>query len=177
MYIVVYFCFSDEMTREGMILLVWPKQHMGMSHPSYAPVAVNLYCVLFLFVGVFSQNRLLIVVNKLDRLCFSGIDEADVTWVEVAEKVHKYIKKICACSDDDDDDDDKDIPKKAVIPICSKWAYEAQMLKQDPTSEKIRRSVKVSLNNIPSNETTPEGSEELADSLLDFSNIMELEKR
>lgn len=125
------------------------------------------------------------VVNKLDQVCNtekdsdtdSG-DEGGLMKQDVVDKVHKFIQEVCDC---------KNVPKEVVIPVFGLWAYKARMLAREPRSVHKKKFVVRILSRFSSQPSgqgeSPERilaskpSADLAKSLLEHSNILDLETR
>jgi hypothetical protein len=125
---------------------------------------------LSFYVEVFTQNRFMIVVNKIDLV--NGEGSKELTPEKVITSVYEFVKAKC--------ESHEEIPKSIVVPVSALWAYNARMFLQDPNSYK--EDVKMSLRYCqPCGEISQlESGQELvtlAKKLVDHSNIVELEKR
>jgi hypothetical protein len=130
---------------------------------------------LSFYVGLFTQNRFVIVVNKMDQVNGEGsAEEEDLTREDVINNVYEFVKAKF--------ESDEEIPKSIVVPVSAIWAYNARMFLQDPTSTSFKKAMKKSFMYCASDQPCGESyevesGEELAKILVDHSNIMELEKR
>jgi hypothetical protein len=130
---------------------------------------------LSFYVGLFTQNRFVIVVNKMDQVNGEGsAEEEELTREDVINKVYEFVRAKF--------ESDEEIPKSIVVPVSAIRAYNARMFLQDPTSTLFKKAMKKSfmycVSDQPCGESFEvESGEELAKTLVDHSNIMELEER
>ena len=134
---------------------------------------------------VFKNQRLSIVINKMDLVCpMTGVDidsgDEEMSEEIVVAKVQRFIQRICNCPKED-------IPKESIIPVYGLWAYRARMLTKEPNSEKRKKlvvQVLSQLNNQPSGQGEDPAKccgskpvDQLARELEEISSIRKLERR
>lgn len=135
--------------------------------------------------GIFKEQRLIVVINKLDEVCsksnyYDSEDEDQLTKADVIKRVQKFIQKVCDCPIED-------IPKDVIIPLYGMWAYKARMLRKEPKEAKRRKAVIDILSrriDQPSGQGehpevcyTQRSVTELVEELEECSGILELENR
>ena len=123
------------------------------------------------YSGIFTDsNRLTVAVTQFDK---TYDDSREWSKEEIQGKVCTFIERQIG----------RKVPRKVVIPVCGKWAFEARQLKQHQDNTTLKRRVRAHLLECPS---APGGQESmsqgetprmLADTLLSVTGIETLESR
>ena len=105
-----------------------------------------------LFTGVFTDNRLVIVISKYDdALKMSAEFSDDINEENVKTEACKFVQEACPGAK---------ISPNDVLPVSGRWAYHARMLaitsRNKPGHEKCWELAKKSLDEIP-NATSGQG--------------------
>lgn len=139
--------------------------------------------MFILYIDVFKHKRLIVAVNKIDRVCGNSYDcdeEEELNVNDVVNKVHEFITEVCGCPV-------ADIPKEIVIPVFGLGACNARMLARYPNSAERKNRVVRILSQFksqpsgqgerPETAMARESVTQLVKKLETFSNIQELEQR
>ncbi len=123
-----------------------------------------------MFVDIFKQNRLIIVINKIDEAVKDEFDEQQYTREEVVSIVQNHLcSKVFKCSL-------KELPPDVVIPVSGLNALHARLYKKRP-NEIIEKKMRNIISTTSSSPFSEYPKESIGDVVENMSNIRVLEER
>ena len=96
--------------------------HRGKEFKYVLSYILVIVVALWIFIGVFEGNRLIIVITKFDQQSESAElsdTEEEITQEDAKEQTYQFVREICPSANISHDD---------VLPVSGRWAYHARLL-------------------------------------------------
>ena len=87
------------------------------------------------FIGIIKQNRLTVVVNKMDTALLPKYGSTYISRKELVSKVrHHLCEKVFHCSEEN-------LPGNMVIPVCGNWAFYGRNFQINPGDRVLEQQI------------------------------------
>lgn len=96
--------------------------------------------VLCYFIDIIKQQRLTVVVNKMDSAMLPKFGRSPISRSKLVGRVRQYLcENIFECSDND-------LPEDLIIPVCGNWAFYGRSFQINPTDECLTNEIHEEFN-------------------------------